>query len=611
MNGYLQITEEQRERWIREPRKGDSRAARERDARVLDGVCRTPFAAGAQIAALHGWEDERAVRRALSRLEARGLCDHVAWHPEAGGQKALWFVTEAGLTELEERLGSRAPRPDWPLTMVSRQWQRHLVRHLDTVQVTYGLMVASAGLFGTRRRPWQVYFPRTGSLDALMWVDGEMASSVGIMRKGVLTNEAKVEGALRRLYASVDDGLERHTAPVGWHPVNPPRRGPGVVIVLVRTETEKYWLENFMARERTPSWAVATDAEAAQGRFIVPGVNGVVSLAALVGHLAAPAKTEYDPAVPVYKSSLPPVPRRKLPTVLAPVQWRVLECLYKWPLMRPTEIAPTIGTRYGGRYSGYLRDLREAGLVRTVRDIDLAGAGLKPYDSAEYRNLPLLLSDEGLKTLAAHDRVDAPALLSKFSVEGRDKATGDLAIGSFIKGLIGRERRHTMGVNAIVAQACAALPYTPQVLPDHLARRYFSNDRWVSAGTHRPATSVAPDAALLLRAGDHWRTILIEYERQARRGGRALIRKIDVWLKPGTGLYPGEEVVAFVVPTNAAKRLVINTFREWVGSNERLARRRPLVVAVEGDLKDDILTRPIWTLARNGQDVSLAPGMLP
>ena len=122
---------------------------------------------------------------------------------------------------------------------------------------------------------------------------------------------------------------------------------------------------------------------------------------------------------------------------------------------------------------------------------------------------------------------------------------------------------------------------------------------------YRPPTSIAPDAAILLKEGEKRRTVLLEYERQATRGGQALTRKLQVWINyaaHGTKVYQGQEVVAFVVPTEASRDLLAERYRLLVQNTLafRLTPAMPLVVATEKEIAaSEKALGGIWTYAND------------
>ena len=360
----------------------------QRDKRVLHGVFLTPWATAEQLARIRRFDSVSTVRTSLSSLIARGLVFVV---PYRGGQAHarvnLHYVSAAGVSQLEELLSWKRTEGYRGASMASRQWQRHLGRHPDLVQLAYGLCAGLADIL-EEDRPLEVYFPRQGSFDALMWRSFSEGLSVGIIRKGPLLTEQRMFARLKSIQSG--DKLLNFHKEYGGH------RGPSVILIVVQTQFEKAWVGRLF-RPLGKLWmsgmlaVIATEEEAHSGLFTVCRDPKVTVDAGSIAALE-PSPSTYNPIAPTTYRFHPPVSSERLPALLGPVQRRILDCLFRWPLMRPTEIASTIGTGYAGRFNDYLHGLRELGLLKNVRDLE--AEWLMTYDPQEYRNLPLLLSDK-------------------------------------------------------------------------------------------------------------------------------------------------------------------------------------------------------------------------
>ena len=577
--------------------KDCTRDAIDLDLDILSDVFLSPFASARQLRDIYRRDVPLTdMRNALRRLVRRGHVIAIPYrdqHEPANANR--YFISQGGTEELERAKGWDAKRKHGGIFMASREWQRWLYAHLDTVTLTYDTVAALGAASGLKLHH---YIPRQGSFDALI-VHGDLQRdwSVGIVRKGMLVNDGRFLWLMNNIRAGEDMFLNWHE---GFRYYN--SRGPAVNLIVVGTEFEKGWVwDHFVGGDLTVSglgWAVATEAEAARGIWETHGdARDVRFRTAAIVNLK-PSRTEWDPRLPPYKAHHTPLPAEKLPPTLAPVQSRALDALFRWPLIRPTEVPPIIGTRYGVRYLDHVRGLREREFVQNPEELLDRWKDYDPDDlelllrtvealEGEKRNRPQLLTDKGLRFLCARDRVRADRVLKRWGTAWRDEDTGLLRLGGDIRKIL-RELVHTTGVNALVARICSELDYVPDALPDHQSRRYYKGQNW-RRGEYRPPTSIAPDAAILLKAGDQRRTVLLEYERQATKGGQALTRKLMVWINyaaHGTEVYQGEEVVAFVVPTEASRDLLAERYRLLVQNTLafRLTPAMPLVVATEEEV---------------------------
>ena len=599
--------------------KDDTRDAL--DLSILFDVFRTPFATARQLRDIYYRDMPLTdVRNALRRLLRRGHVIAIPYRDRNEPASASrYFVSQGGTEELELAKGWDEEQKRGGLFMASRKWQRWLYAHLDTVTLTYNVVAALGEASGLRLH---YYIPREGTFDALILrEDIQRNWSVGIVRKGMLVDDRRFLWLMEKIRGG-EGNLTWHD---GYHYG---RRGAGMHLIVVGTEFEKAWVWTHFAPgsgQLSASGllcAVATEEEAARGVWTncfsdSKGAHVPFRTAAIVSH--KPYPTEWQPRLPPYKAHHTPLPAEKLPPTLTPVQSRALDALFKWPLIRPTEVPPVIGTRYGVRYLDHVRGLRERGFVQDPNELLLER--WRDYDpddlelllrtvealEGEYRNRPQLLTDKGLRFLCARDRVQAEHVLKRWGTVRRDEDTGPIRLGGDIRKLL-RELAHTTGVNALVSRICSELTYTPDALPDHLSRRYYKGRAWrqTQYDEYRPPTSIAPDAAILLKAGSQRRTVLLEYERQATRGGQALTRKLLVWINyagHGIRVYQGAEVVAFVVPSESSRDLLAQRYRDLIRDNPAALRRRPpleLVVATESEIRaSDRALGTIWTFAND------------
>ena len=592
------------------------------DTDLLHSAFLCPGATARQIRDIYHREAPLTdIRNAVRRLMRRG---YVLTIPHRDKHKAkganLLFVSAEGVAELE-RQGRVEPEDSrGKLSMYSRDWQRHILARPEVAALAYDV---AAGMRAVLDGWMRVYLPRGSAFDALVFTEGvQRGPSVGIIRAGPLLQDGGFISRINRIQSG-ESGMEHHRG------YRRGKRGPLVVLVVVQTQFEKRWLAaqfSYGGRLATTgvACAFATEEEAARGVWQYGRGSKQVHITPLsIAQTPGDPDSEWLPLYPdPYKRHLPPLPGHRLRPTLTPVESRALYALYRWPMLRPTELAPVIGAAYNTRLNDYIRQFRERGLVLDMfdlverhwkewRDADVEVA-LNALDALEheYRNRPLLLSDKGLRLLCILDRASADRILYRWGEARRHRRTREIGLGGDLRKAIS-DLEHTTGQNALVACICNDLPYTPHMLPDHLARRYYKGEwrRWKRGEDweYRQPTSIAPDAAILLTGTEgRERTVLLEYERQATRGGQALTRKLLVWINysaHGIHVYRGHEVVAFVVPNHSSRDLLAARWRALV-SREQAFRLKPpieLVVTTENDFRDasDVTRDPIWTFAND------------
>ena len=604
------------------------RSLRYDDARELYGVALSPYATARHLAQLWDMDGKRTtqvVYKSLARLKRAGYVQAVDYrdqHHNPGTTFKLNHITPQGVRALETTY--RMDRDDLyhgkgqpPVPMLSSEWQHHLSRHLDIVVRTYDYVCAIKRVTGNRS---YFYFPRQGSLDAWVWQDWQEGLSIGFLRAGPALETHRLTARIRALAHGTDDLTSRHRDSGG-------RRGPGFVLISVPTELDKHLVSGWFApggkfASLHLQGLVSTEADASRGIWYNPRTNGWLTWKDIAEF--QPATGTYDPVPPAYKGKSRIRNPRTLPAPLHPVQSRVIDTLYRYPLMRPTEIAATVGVSYNGRFNDNLAGMVDLGLVKDIRE--LAAAQLVTYDISERRNRPLLLTDKGYLYLAGRDRAKSGrynrddqteqkeadkkrdrkqrGILDRWGTEGVTKDTERRFLGGDI-GKMTREMEHTLQVNASVARICRDLPYVPETLPDHCNRRYYKTSNWMGEyGDERLVmSSVAPDAAIVLRDGDRRRTVMLEIERSAAEGGgTALTRKASVWFeyaKQGGHKYMWHghhELVAFIVPNEAALEKLVKRIRLL---RRRYMRHIEIVVTTKYAFEhaDNVLTDRIWTLA--------------
>ena len=536
-----------------------------------------PFASARDVAVIFAHKNENRVGRARDFLESRGLLSSMLHRtPWATADTKRVFVMPDGIAIYEDSI-------DWPagkaynrfFLPVTRQWQRILYRHIDTVTLAYDIFREIARL-RPDQTPLRPFISRTGSFDAAAFhfKDGVEVASYGVMHKG---NSVLLSDFVGRLVA-VADGI----GPLNQYNANDAsHRGPQVIFCIVRTEQEKVWLLQDIPRESlariTP--VVATERDLSTW---TTGTGDRVSLADIVR--SEHPETNFQLRWPTeYAHRNPPLHLNRMPPLYTPRQRRIMEVVHDWALTTTAQVAAVLGTPRTGSFSRDVRTLCEDDVLRQIQRSDWPGRHLQ-------------LPNKGLSFNAARDRADPRELISKHGDGGTETAQ------------LFREAEHAFGVNEVVSRVCRELPYTPQVLSARAARRGYKIWRRIRrAPDERIGDTrwVSPDAVILLHGPEYQTTsLLLEWETQSSRGGQHLTDKIMVWLNShfdAYELYLGNQQVLFVVPTQAAARTLRRRARDLMlerGQTE-LTQDPELKILVtsktELDKADSVLRSPIWT----------------
>ncbi|MYC05578.1 MAG: hypothetical protein F4X57_00075 [Chloroflexi bacterium] len=500
-----------------------------------------PFTTAAELTSFRSFPSGKQVYRALKTLERAGYISSVKHYPRGTKRHSnRFFVGAKGLNDFAD-VYQTTPEAVLNYFPCSLDWQRNLLRRLDSVSMIYKLCERMTKI-RPESRPLTIRFPRNGNFDAFaLGADG---ITVGFMRMG---NTMMREDFKKRFWAVLNgSGADNHQ-----------RRGPPLTFVLVQTTFAKSWVSEDIIRQtfRMKGYmpcAVATEREAFDldddsNLWIRVDSNvSRQSFSSLVRNLKRDDSytIEYHNS---FKRVLPPKDIARLnPTELSSNKKRILNYLADWPLMKRPEIVKMVDQhKWKGtdksRAAQSLAALRADGFIR--------------YDTGS-RNI--ILADGGLRYLAYRDRTDLGGLRKEWGTDGTRIAK------------LRRERSHTEGINEIVSRIHTEHRGLVEAIPDHSASRRFWLDR-----THW--RMIRPDAAIFLRLGGDTQTLHLEYEKRGSRGGKPLQNKVLVWLRyyifegnqfvgnvtaSENPLHLTDEVTLFIVPTESIRQRMLKLGQE-------------------------------------------------
>ena len=537
-----------------------------------------PYTTTTELTRFRGFPSEQQVYRALKSLERAGYVLSVKHFPATSNipriHKTRYFIGAQGITDFA---GIFNTTPDVILNHFpcSSDWQRTLLRRLDSVAMIYDLCLKILDVRPVAM-PLTIRFPRDSDFDGM--VVGGDGLCVGFMRMGNTMNRREFG---KRFWA-IKDGRGTDN----WQ-----RRGPPLTLVLVPTTYAKRWLGEDIDKRRVADkvpCAIATEYEALNLEVdattwvkLDPQVSGQ-SFKSLIEDLQIDStyKLIYHNE---FKRVYPPRALSKVKAYdLRATHKKILTCLADWPMMKRVEI------------NRMLTGKESKELAKNVKDAIayLRASGFIQYDKGTKN---LIVADHGLRYLSQRDRIRLGALRKNW---GPDSESIDK---------LRKERSHTEGINEVVSRIHTQHPGRIEALPDHESTRRYSIGR-------RQWRQVRPDAALLLRLGGDTQTVHLEYETRGSRGGKPLFTKVHVWMMyyifkgrqfAGTvttqenPLDLLDEVTVFIVPTDGMRQRIMQIGQgmlkkaRWTPENSAMI---PIAVTTFREYEEakSILTEKIW-----------------
>ena len=141
----------------------DSGQVSDRDRRIMAVLADTPFADADEVEVFAALQ-ARGVRESLAWCRRNKLADYIEYSRSSAARTRRWFLTGQGIEALSESEGVTLARllRDKP---VSVEWQRSLLRRLDTLDLFYRLLSMVARIDGAM--PEWVWY-RTSVYDAAL-----------------------------------------------------------------------------------------------------------------------------------------------------------------------------------------------------------------------------------------------------------------------------------------------------------------------------------------------------------------------------------------------------------------------------------------------------------
>ncbi len=439
-----------------------------------------PFLDRLELAFVADWPD-RTAYHAVGGLIESGLVDTVPHATDLTAHTRRCYVTAAGLRHLAEADGVML---DDLLRShpVSAHFRRILLERLDAVGAIYRLAANVAVAAGIRSFRWYRAMP----MDACLVLSND--HTVAVVRQGVTAGRTPFAKRLWRL----------QQGPL-----------PGALLVIVPDAVSLRHTGALLRGAAAPSFiAIESDAARSNAGAPVwhrPSISGAVDLNAALDRArpngALPAEVRRVRAFPPRDlGTVKPganTSRHLLPTLLRPVEKRVLDILADWPWITATDLCGLLGVT-PPRVSFLLDRLERLALVTRI-----VVAGRRR----------LALSDRGLTLLARRDRTSVGSALKRWSVTTRHAGadvTWRNVSGSRSRQLL-RNIEHTdavtLFVSALSGQARALGWKVVQIDPPRRASRYFRH-----LGRIR---SIHPDAFGVVGNGSTTRPFFLEWERRA------------------------------------------------------------------------------------------------
>ena len=466
----------------------------DREGQVLAALADTPFADVDEVGVFAALQARR-VRESLGWCRRNKLADYIEYGRSSAARTRRWFLTGQGIEALSEPEGVTLARllREKP---VSVEWQRSLLRRLDTLDLFYRLLAMVAQIDGAM--PEWVWY-RTSVYDAAFRLRSNGKAFV-LMRFGTTLSWQATKSRIGTLYSQQGE-----------------RKAPTALIV-VPTEIEALRISKFMARRAINFYLIAEDTLA--------GMQLEDTAWWMVGDGAATATLEQTLGDTRTRRRMPLVQANRNDTLpgnnirerinaayllaseMKAQEKRILRLLYDWPLIKNEHLAEMLGIS-----SGRLKEPRAALIGRGFVHVVQIGESHKERVKNGYRSA---LSDTGRRILAWTDRRRQADIGRHWRIapdsEGHPKPKmKDYRLDGTKLRMLARELSHTDGASEFTAMLVSDADRQSNyefvsALPPHRWDRTFRFNGKRSV--------IRPDATYVVRYQGNRDVYLLEYEKR-------------------------------------------------------------------------------------------------
>ena len=473
----------------------DSGQVSDRDRQVMAVLADTPFVDTDEVAVFAGLQVE-LVQRSLDSCRANNLVDFVGFRRSDVAYTRRWCLTGQGVKVLSGLEGA-TPEEYLREKPVSVEWQRSLLRRLESLDLLYRLLATVAKLDGaTPEWVWH----RAGIFDATMRLRNGKAFA--LMRLGTTLSWKATKGRIGTLYKQQG------------------RREAPPALIVVPTDIEALRISMFMARRAINMYLVSEErldcmqiggALWREGGYPAPSVTLEQVLSDTYARRRMPrAQTYRHKTLPGDDIRERINPAYLVASQLKAKEKRILRLLYDWPLIKNDQLAAILGIS-----NGRLKEPRATLVRHDLLHVVQIGKSHKERVSTGYRSV---LSDAGRRSLAWTDRRDLSELAKHWRItpdsEGHPKPKiKDYRLDGTKLKMLARELKHTDGVSEFTAMMMTEARKHSRyevvsVLPPHRWDRTFR--------FNGKRATIKPDATYIVNCGDNREACFLEYERRAR-----------------------------------------------------------------------------------------------
>ena len=474
----------------------DSVQVSDREGRIMAALADTPFADVDEVEVFAALQARR-VRESLAWCRRNKLADYIEYSRSSAARTRRWFLTGQGIEALSESEGATLARllRDKP---VSVEWQRSLLRRLETLDLFYRLLAMVAQLDGTT--PEWVWY-KESAFDAALRLRSNGKAFV-LMLFGTTLSWQATKSRIGTLFRRQEE-----------------REAPAALIV-VPTEIEALRISKFMARRAINFYLITEDSlDGMQLDDAAWWKVGDGAPSATLEQVLGDVRTRRRmPRAQIYRNEALPgddIRERVNPAYLVASEMkaqekRILRLLYDWPLIKNEHLAEMLGMSSGVVLKKPRAALVGHGFVHVVQ----IGESHKERVKNGYRSV---LSDAGRRSLAWADRRKQSDIARHWRIgpdsEGHPQPKiKDYRLDGTKLRMLARELPHTDGAIEFTAMLVSDADRQSSyefvcALPPHRWDRTFRYKR-------RRAV-IRPDVAYIVNYQGYRDVYLLEYERRA------------------------------------------------------------------------------------------------